>query len=104
MVSNLLKPKNSLDPGNELIRTSSIPLTIPGMLADALIRSQAKGVFLVDPHPWELRIGRAEIEANTITWDSVNLHIDAASDAFTQLANDARRAALAMGDLQLVLK
>ena len=42
MVINLFKPKDSIDPGEELIRTSTIPLTIPGMLADARARFAGK--------------------------------------------------------------
>ncbi len=45
MVSNLLKSKNSPDPGKELIRTSTIPLTIPGMLADARAKFAGKVVY-----------------------------------------------------------
>ena len=45
MVSNLLKSKNSLDPGKELMRTSNIPLTIPGMLADVRARFPGKVTY-----------------------------------------------------------
>ncbi len=45
MVSNLLKSKNSPDPGQELIRTSTIPLTIPGMLANARARFAGKVIY-----------------------------------------------------------
>lgn len=45
MVSNLLKSKNSPDPGKELIRTSTIPLTIPGMLAAARAKFAGKVTY-----------------------------------------------------------
>ncbi|MCH7579078.1 MAG: AMP-binding protein [Chloroflexi bacterium] len=45
MVINLFKPKDSIDPGEELIRTSTIPLTIPGMLADARARFAGKVTY-----------------------------------------------------------
>ncbi len=45
MVTNLFKPKDSTDPGEELIRTSTIPLTIPGMLADARARFAGKVTY-----------------------------------------------------------
>ncbi|MCH7511474.1 MAG: AMP-binding protein, partial [Chloroflexi bacterium] len=38
MVLNPFKPKLDQDPGEALIRTSSTPLTIPGMVADAAAR------------------------------------------------------------------
>ncbi len=45
MVSNLFKPKESVDPSEELMRTSNIPLTIPGMLADARARFGGKVTY-----------------------------------------------------------
>ena len=42
MVINPFKPKPSLDPGEEMLRTSQTPLTIPGLLADGRARFGAK--------------------------------------------------------------
>ena len=47
MAINLFKPKTSIDPGSELMRTSTLPLTIPAMLADARAKFGAK-VTLID--------------------------------------------------------
>ena len=45
MAINLFKPKESTDPGKELIRTSSMPLTIPAMLADVRSRYADKVMY-----------------------------------------------------------
>ncbi|MCH8161842.1 MAG: pilus assembly protein PilM [Chloroflexi bacterium] len=45
MAINLFKPKDSTDPGKELIRTSSMPLTIPAMLADVRSRYADKVMY-----------------------------------------------------------
>jgi long-chain acyl-CoA synthetase len=45
MVINPFKPKQAIDPGEALLRTSQTPLTIPGMIADARAKFAGNVVY-----------------------------------------------------------